>query len=394
VTGEVRSIREDEIEECLALWKTVWPHNPPGYFERYFFGDQNFQPEYTRVCIVDGRITSTAHIVKRIVCFGDFTLTMGGVANVATLSDYRGKGYASDCLRSAIEILEADAFDFSVLFTHNHGHYSRLGWEVVSTLAFVGTIKPTIARPYGHTVVRPYEERDDPALHLLHFGYNAHRPMSVRRTEPYWRDWIGWWRGISPGKAVIAEDEGAPVGYALYHPGDHPKPTHIREFAVRQGAESALGPLLERVVEDSRRHGAGRVVLPLYSDPHVRAAADALFLEVNEVTADSAMIRFLHQDDLLVGLAPELNERWMQAGAPPGRLVFDGPYGAVSVASVGGFLRVEREDGPEPDALSQAELFHLLAGRGMRRELPDAARTFADALLPAAHGWFWELDGF
>jgi predicted acetyltransferase len=90
---EVRAIREEEREECIALWCTIWPGDSDPYFRKYFFGDVEWLPYYTQVGVLDARLVSAAHVCKRVVACGDVRLTMGALANVVTLPEYRGKGY-------------------------------------------------------------------------------------------------------------------------------------------------------------------------------------------------------------------------------------------------------------------------------------------------------------
>jgi hypothetical protein len=83
----------------------------------------------------------------------------------------------------------------------------------------------------------------------------------------------------------------------------------------------------------------------------------------------------------------------METGAPQGSLTFAGPYGAVKIGTEGGFLRVEETDAVE-GALTQADLFQMLIGRGAPDRLQGESRAFAQALFPRREPWFWELDGF
>ena len=53
---------------------------------------------------------------------------MGGIANVATLPEFRGKGYSTACLKQTIAVMEGDAMDFSLLFTGINGYYERQGY--------------------------------------------------------------------------------------------------------------------------------------------------------------------------------------------------------------------------------------------------------------------------
>lgn len=392
--AEIRAIREDEMGECLDLWKTVWPDNRPGFFERYFYGDREFQPEYTRVAMLDGGIVSAVQIVKRNISFGDMTLTLGGIANVATLPEYRGTGYARKCLRQAIQVMEADAMDVSLLFTGIHDFYGKCGYEAVAGSRLVGELRPEPVHSYTRMVVRPYEDRDDACMHLIHIAYNRERPITVRRTAPYWRDWIGWWQGQAPGRATVAEHEGVVVGYCLYAVDEDAGRVRVREFGVRDGAETALDALLEEAAVTARAHHVPAMSIPLHEEPAVEEVSGRLFVNMDVEPTHSAMVRFLHRDNLLRGLLPELTNRWQRVGSPEGCLVLNGSYGSTRIESTGRFLRIEETETAD-GALNQAELFDLLIGRGLPKDrlAPEDLR-FAYALFPARHPWFWELDGF
>ena len=390
----VRAIRESEYEECLDFWQTVWPDTGRPFYARYFYGDPDFQPEYTRVCVINGRIVSAAHICKRIVSCGELNLTIGGIANVGTLPDLRRRGYSTQCLRQAIQVMEADAMDFSLLFTGTHPLYEGVGWDRAPDQHCVGTLKTNATASFSNISVRHYEERDDAAIHLVHFDFNAMRPITVRRTDPYWREWIGWWRGSAPGTALVAEADGVVVGYCLYVIEKDRLRTRVREIGVRRGGNQAIRPLLEAAARDSLRHGITEMHVPLHANPVIQEAIGRLFTHVEFRPSTSAMIRLLHRSNLLRGMAPELTARWMNAGSPPGSLSFSSPYGVVSIESAGGFLRID-DSGLNQAVLSQADLFNLMFGRGVPAgKLSDGDALFAEALFPRQEPWVWERDGF
>jgi len=393
VSENVRAIREGEYEECLALWDAVWPEDGRAYFARYFFGDANFQPEYVRVCIVDGRIVSAAQIVKRIVSCGDFTLTMGGIANVATLPEYRRRGYSRACLRQAVEVMESDAMDFSLLFTGTHALYEGLGWERDPSTCFEAKLRPHIQVPPPALRIREYATRDDAAIHAIYGEYNDSRPGAVRRSAAYWRDWIGLSEGRFHSRAIVAESEGAVCGYCLYRLDGPASTLEVFEFGVMPPATGVVAALLGHAAVEAQSAGIREVSLPLHENPEVARTERWLFESGEVQSADSPMVRFLHRDSLLSGLAPELTMRWMEAGSPPGSLLFTGPYGAARIGAVGGFLRVEEVE-ESGGALGQADLFRMLTGRGLPASLSEIERRFAEALFPPQEAWFWELDGF
>ena len=197
---EVRAIREFEFEECLDVWATVWPATDGRYFERYLFGDQSFQPEYTRVCVEDGRFVSTAQIVKRIVSCGEFTLTMGGIADVANASAVpsawlcfavftagdRGDGIRRDGFLAAV------CRSARALRSCSAGSARRL------------RIAYTVSDPYRNEepsrfIIREYQASDDLDIYRIYEEFDRERPGAVMRSGPYWRDWIGLYRGEFAG---------------------------------------------------------------------------------------------------------------------------------------------------------------------------------------------------
>jgi predicted acetyltransferase len=128
MSPQFRALRPQEQAECLDLWARVFSPSHD-YFERYF-RDPLWQPDYTRVCVVDGRLVAAVQVVRRPVGLTNGAiLWMAGIANVATLPEYRGHGYASQLLRDLHAVMDAEDFAFGLLFTGIHDFYARLGWE-------------------------------------------------------------------------------------------------------------------------------------------------------------------------------------------------------------------------------------------------------------------------
>ncbi|MCS6924003.1 MAG: GNAT family N-acetyltransferase, partial [Fimbriimonadales bacterium] len=128
MTPVFRALHPQEQAECLQLWAQVFS---PGidYFERYF-QDPLWQPAYTRVCEVDGKLVAALQMVRRAVRLPNGrTLWMAGVANVATLPAYRGQGFASRLLQDLHAVMDSEDFAFGLLFTGIHDFYARWGWE-------------------------------------------------------------------------------------------------------------------------------------------------------------------------------------------------------------------------------------------------------------------------
>jgi GNAT superfamily N-acetyltransferase len=403
----VRSLREEEREACLDLWCTVWPgEGSRAYFSRYFYGDIDWLPYYTQVAERDGRIVSAVHICRRVVACGDVHLTMGGIANVATASEFRGNGYSAACLRRAIAVMEADALDFSLLFTGINAFYAREGFVDWSRERSRGAIRPDFAPRPTALQVRPATNADVPAIQALYAAYNRTRPIAVQRSAAYWRDWIGFAPDAMREPPLLALDrENRPVGYACYQVNFyrghqiHEDYAYVTEIGITDAADATgvAAALLDAVAQRALASGKRELHLSVGLDPVIRAALDGLLTAAEANVTVSGMTRLLHRDSLLRGLVPELTDRWITAGRPPGVLTFTTPYGATALDATGPFLRVRAvEAEEEATPLPQSTLFGLLFG-----SLPPAEATSETGLHPLLHALFprygtvyWGADGF
>lgn len=409
MTVEYRAVREDELEECLNLWCTVWkgPDNP-AYFRRYFYGDVEWLPYYTQVAVVDGKLVSAVQICKRTVACGEFRLTMGGIANVATLPEYRGQGHNAECMRRAIAVMEADAMDFSLLFTGINDYYANFGYATVSRPGLNVVLKPDIASRSTGLQVRAATAEDLPAVRALYDSYNRERPIAVQRYEAYWREWIRIKPDKIPDTLLVAVDaSGSMQGYirtgtfnsAIPYSADEVE-ARVIEFGVaseltsEQESEVTIA-LLDAVA--AKLPAAERRVLRLSValEPYLLEALKPMAQDQEVSVTRSGMARLLHRDNLFKSLTLAWNERWREAGRPQGEIVFQTPYGATKLDAFGPFLRVMPvEEGKE--GIGQEIFFGLLVG-SLR---PDEATPYTElhpllqALFPRRAFVYWPADGF
>ncbi|HZO88793.1 MAG TPA: GNAT family N-acetyltransferase [Chthonomonadaceae bacterium] len=407
---EFRAIREDEREACLDLWCTVWPGDTRNYFRRYFYGDIEWLPYYTQVAVADGKLVSAVQICRRVVACREFKLTMGGIANVATLPEYRGKGFNTECLRRALAVMEADAMDFSLLFTGINGYYARLGYATLPWNGVQGTIRADFRPRPTRCTVRPAADGDLPAIRAIYDAYNRTRPIAVQRYEAYWRDWLG----IAPGRVpetlhVAVAPDGAVCGYVWYDihqprdsEGQKEPQARITELGVSGESLSApekpdvTAALLEAISARFLQEGIRRLRLDIALESAVLGALENI-LETREWrTNTGGMVRLLHRDNLLRSFTIALNERWIAAGRPRGAVTFATPYGPTKLDASGAFLRVEPV-AEAADALPQEALFGLLFGQYAPVEPPTADSTLSpllSALFPPEAAVYWDEDGF
>jgi GNAT superfamily N-acetyltransferase len=79
-------------------------------------------------------LVSRVAILKRVVSVGDDVLIVGGISGVATVPEYRKRGYATSLMKDAQEFIREELpADFGLLICNTglRPFYERLGWKVV-----------------------------------------------------------------------------------------------------------------------------------------------------------------------------------------------------------------------------------------------------------------------
>ena len=424
---EIRALRENERDACIDLWRTVWPGDNDAYFRRYFEGDVEWLPYYTQVAMEDGKLVSAVHICKRTVACGDFRLQMGGIANVATLPGYRGRGLNTACLRSAIAIMEADALDFSLLFTGINGYYAREGFSNLKRVRLRGILAKERALPANRLLVRPALPQDLDQIFEVYNSYNAVRPIAVQRSPGYWRDWIGLTAqrlGGSHPPLVAVDESGRVVGYIIYHLNFYPGHQVTEDYAyvseygaltrpdgsISMSAEkddstsgitasdSIATALLGGVAERALSSGKRELHLSIALDASIRNAMSQLCEATAENVTESCMARLLHRENLLRSFLMEWNDRWTSGGRPGGEALFSTPYGPVRLNANGPFLAVSSVDNPSDsrEPLDQSTLLGLLFGavRPEHLAVQPEQSALLKSLFPPQDGVYWSADGF
>jgi predicted acetyltransferase len=401
---EVRAIRPEEREEAIQLWCAVWGgESSRPYFSRYFYGDVEWLPYYTLVAVEEGRLVSAVQICKRIVPCGEYRLTMGGIANVVTLPEFRGKGYNSACLEKAVAVMEADAMDFSLLFTGINAYYARLGYSNISTNLMSGRIRAGFSPSQSSYTFRSALPKDISALFAIYSAYNATRPIAVVRNEAYWRDWIGISAEKIPDGIFVVERQGVVCGYVRLGHFRSAIPYNEKEVEARiiefgtlaEESTAITQALLEGVALHILAEGTTRLVAAIPPEPAIVQCLNEILEERCGVDSGFAMVRLLNRTNLFQSLTFTMNDRWIALGRPSGRVTFATPYGATALDATGSFLQVMPSDTPEP-CFSQSEFFGLLFGLLSADQVTtdQAQQQLIHALFAPQCPIYWGADGF
>ncbi|TGJ95253.1 hypothetical protein DLJ96_16770, partial [Actinotalea fermentans ATCC 43279 = JCM 9966 = DSM 3133] len=262
---ELRTVTPADLPSLYALWAMAFDaplmvpvyETDPGRLDR------------TVVAILPGP-TPAADRVVASVCWtprtlvglpgpdgATTTLTVGGVANVASAPDMRGRGLIRLALAEAVARMDAAGMDASLLFTGTPGVYRPSGWETFEVPVTRGLLLPDgAARPErpGSTGVVAHHERSPRAnspvpttfpawdadlpwqdLATLHDAFHA-APLTTRRTAEHWEHRIPLW--YSAAELLTARrPDGSIVGYLVVEVEG--EVLRVRELAVGPGDATA-----------------------------------------------------------------------------------------------------------------------------------------------------------
>ncbi|CAF4569527.1 unnamed protein product [Rotaria socialis] len=132
---DVSEIDMDNVDDFTSLDQAVFGPKGDGYFEGYFLptASPNYREGDTLgAWSADNLLVSAVHIRRITLRSDNKTFLCGVVSNMATLAEFRNQGLSRRLLTLAIEKMEKEDFDLSILGTGRSNHYLSLGWEPIT----------------------------------------------------------------------------------------------------------------------------------------------------------------------------------------------------------------------------------------------------------------------
>ena len=205
---EFRALYPDELEVWLDHVTDVFSGGRQ-YFSNHWHNDPWRDPEGIRIAIDNGKIVSTVRVFIRKMFLHGEPVTVGGIGEVSTRSEYRRRGLATQLLKDAIRFMESR----NIVTSSLHGSqriYSVEGWEKVPRYY---AKQPIAAKKQVAWDVRPANFDDNAEVERIAALYDAYarkfNGTFVRDDMAYWTKWV---RTESPS-AWVAERDGNIEGY-------------------------------------------------------------------------------------------------------------------------------------------------------------------------------------
>jgi GNAT superfamily N-acetyltransferase len=237
----------DEVLDLLSLW-----YNDREFFALYNQNDPKFRDALCLVARDRGALVSTVQIFDRAINLDGRRTPMGGIGSVFTREDYRHRGVASGLMRLALEVMEREKFEVSLLFAERLTFYNQFGWREIPR-KFSVLMNAAALRAPGDFEIDVFEPaRDLPAVTEIHRSYTGRSNAAVVRDAEDWRGNLAFAgnQPEHPGEGsseyfILARAAGEIAAYARasrFH-----GVSMIMEYGYRPGAEDAVLVLFQHL---------------------------------------------------------------------------------------------------------------------------------------------------
>jgi predicted acetyltransferase len=189
---DYHSLTENEQQQAVDLWHQIFPQHPPGFYKRYHTSAASYHDGDSPSAWCDGQLVSAMHICRLTLRNEGETYLCGGIANVATVPDYRERGISRHLLEQAIDKMKNEGFAFSALHSARHSHYEHVGYEQCSLSRRIlidlnRTIDDasSISSKFDWKPVDVDEE-------IINIYAKQPRVLQVTRSRQYFKEWVNW----------------------------------------------------------------------------------------------------------------------------------------------------------------------------------------------------------
>ncbi len=414
--------------EIRQFLEGVYPQYARGEFPSSL--DDPFYEPHDRLLVKDGRrVVAHVHVTRRVMELDGVRLPVSGVAGLATLPEYRGRGLAQQLMMAAERYMLRDRSLLGMLRTSIPHFFRPGGWAVCGrhSQARAGA-RELLAQLAGDGVrpllpglrIRPWRQMELAGLQRVYESNAATATGPLVRTEAYWR-WLVSRQAydqifVAAGEAELA-DPHDPWQPAAYKGEGRRGGGPIHGYCIlkqQQIVELMVLPGRTRVAQALLAHACSEIIEQDFDVIELHTAPDDPLLEqfrkvggsvhLHEVSQGEVfMMKVLNPPGVLRALAARFSDRARRQEIPrPAELGFlvDGQKLRLVLTRSG--VRVgQNRTGRSYVTVGNADFTRLLLGHLSLAETLEAGRAACStrlaeqlgmALLPRLPLWRPPLD--
>ncbi|MBS4206030.1 GNAT family N-acetyltransferase [Lederbergia citrea] len=248
---EIRSVHNnEELEKAYELWGNVFPEDKSFFKERLEI-EEDYDNKTTWIAIVNGKLAAAVQIFPYYITFENINLKVGGIGNVATLSEFRGMGLTHTILKRQLDWMKSNGFDLSLLFAGINPFYEKLGWRTIPRYSQILRNKPELPL-FDYTITKS-SDGDLEEIKSLYKDFCKKFIGSRIRSSAYWENQLN-----RKSKFLVAKDKNEIVAYLIFQ--NNEGNIAIEECCYAEGHENAALSLLKETV--GTHFDSVRITLP------------------------------------------------------------------------------------------------------------------------------------
>ena len=360
-----------------------------------------YDPEHTRIAVVDGQVVSGVVMGPRSIRFGPVTVPAMTLGPVGTHDQHRKQGYAAVAMNDASDYMARTG----VLVAYLQGipdFYYRFGYYPFTAPGNAKFSREAARRESLPGKLRKMARDDVPKVRRLFERVTSSRVCAAAREDDVW-DWLlgpGGHSWFFQNPRVITDDRGRLAGYLTTNLKEG---LEVREFVVRQD-EASCRVALGALTREAKRREVKEIELRLPWDDamavFLRQFVGAHFSMHSNPTG-GALMKVVDFPALMRRLEPLFTQRWCDASArlSGGVFTLESEIGAVGVRLTRNQVRITEPVAGAKVRVPQRWLSGLLTGyhaagdiaprKGAR--IPGELLPVMEALFP--RGWPFVYQG-
>lgn len=298
---EIATLAEIGPEACESLWARLFPRLAPSRLRDLLECDPFHEPWQTRVALLSGRLVGHVRLRLRPMAWPVKTTWLGGVELLAVSPEGSQGDVVARLVDDAVDALESRGVTLAYMHAGRFGGLCRnRGWMQLRESASLLPVRHGQLATDTRYMTRSVGFRLDLAgLTCAYEETNAERWGTILRPEAYWRRWVRAVAGVSDSprtmpNLVVADDDGLVAAYAIVTGGPGPRQVAVLEMCCRQGAEDALLPLMDAVMNLARSNDCTSIVYYAPDDHPIHqqlGAARAMTMQIEHGEALWRVVR-------------------------------------------------------------------------------------------------------